>query len=151
MDFTLLKDKISQIVDESAEEVLELTKELVRIPSRNPPGEYERISKFIADKLKDIGFDVTVVRSKPTKPNVIARLKGVTGKPTLMYSSHMDTVPEGSGWTVDPFGATTKEGKIFGRGSLDAKSRIAVYIMAAKTLLDAGLTLKGDLLEVVSR
>lgn len=140
------KDTVFKNADEMKDEIIDFTKELLRIPSRNPPGEYEAVAKCIADKMREIGFEVEIVRSKPGKPNLIGRIKGTVGKPVLIYSVHMDTVPEGEGWTVPPFGAVAKEGKIFGRGALDAKGRITVYTMAAEAIKKAGTRLKGDLI-----
>lgn len=131
---------------EMAEEIIDFERSLIKIPSPNPPGEYQKISECIANKLRSIGFDVDIVSCKPEKPNVIGRLKGSTGTPVLIDNAHMDTVPVGGGWTVDPYTAVVKEGKIFGRGAYDAKARITVYVMSAQIIKEAGFHLKGDLI-----
>jgi succinyl-diaminopimelate desuccinylase len=141
-----IKKIILQKATELRQEIIDFERELVRTPSPNPPGEYEKISKCVAGKLQEIGYDVEMVKSRPEKPNVIGRLKGTTGTPSLITCAHLDAVPEGSGWTVDPYEAVMKDGKIFGRGAYDAKARITVYVMAAKLIREAGFRLKGDLI-----
>lgn len=139
-------DVIIQKATDLRQEIIDFERELVRTPSPNPPGEYEQISKCVAGKLREIGYDVEIVQSRPEKPNVIGRLKGSTRTPSLITCAHLDTVPEGGGWTMDPYEAVIKDGKIFGRGSYDAKARITVYVMAAKLITEAGFRLKGDLI-----
>ena len=140
-----VKNVIIQKTAELRQEIIDFERELVRTPSPNPPGEYEQISKCVAEKLKEIGYDVEIVKSRPEKPNVIGRLKGSSGTPSLITCAHLDAVPEGGGWTFDPYEAVIKDGKIFGRGAYDAKARITVYVMAAKVIKEAGFRLKGDL------
>ncbi len=139
-------DAILKKVKEMRQEMIDFERNLIRIPSPTLPGEYQQISKCVADKLKEIGFEVNIVGPRPEKPNVMGRLKGIVGKPVLINNAHLDVVPPGSGWTVDPYEAVVKEGKIFGRGAFDAKARIVVYIMAAKAIQEAGFRLKGDLI-----
>ena len=139
------REEVYAWVDASRDRIVDLTSQLIKIPSRNPPGEYEAISRFVADTLEGIECEVDTIKSKPNKPNLVGRIKGTVGKPVLLYSVHMDTVPEGTGWTVPPFGGVVKDGKIYGRGALDAKGRMAVYLMAAKALKETGVKLGGDL------
>jgi len=142
-----LKEVITKKAIELRQEIVDFERELIRIPSPNPPGEYQAISRCVAKKLKEIGFEVNIVPSKPEKPNVIGRLKGTAGKPVLIHCGHLDTVPVGGGWTVDPYEALIRDGKIYGRGAYDAKARIVVYVMAAKVIKEAGFRLRGDLIE----
>ena len=58
----------------------------------------------------------------------------------------MDTVMPSKQWTMDPFGATIVGNRLYGLGVLDIKASLAVFIYAAKALLEAGITLGGDLL-----
>lgn len=140
-----LKDVLLAKARQLSDEIVDFERELIRIPSPNPPGDCEQVSKCVAAKLQEIGFEVATVHCKPEKPNVIAKLKGTVGKPALIHCAHLDTVPVGGGWTVGPYEALTREGKVFGRGAYDAKARIVVYIMAAKLIREAGFRLKGDL------
>jgi len=56
----------------------------------------------------------------------------------------MDTVPPGSGWTVNPYGGEIINGWIYGRGASDSKGNIAAYTYALAAIREAGVKLKGD-------
>jgi succinyl-diaminopimelate desuccinylase len=128
-------------------DIVNLVKQLVRIPSRNPPGEEKAIAEFIATLLMGWGFEVELVEPMPDRPDVIAWLRGTEGHPTLILNGHIDVVPEGNPalWSTFPFEATVKEGKLFGRGVADQKSGLATMIIAAKAIKDAGVKLRGNL------
>jgi acetylornithine deacetylase len=70
-----------------------------------------------------------------TKANLFATLG--EGKPAgLILSGHTDTVPwEGQDWQQDPLGGEIHDGKLFGRGSADMKSFIAVAVAHAEAFL----------------
>lgn len=55
---------------------------------------------------------------------------------------HLDVVPEGTGWTVEPYGGIVKDGKIFGRGSSDNKSPAIAAIYSLKVLKDLNVATK---------
>ncbi|MCQ2551408.1 MAG: dipeptidase PepV [Clostridia bacterium] len=61
-----------------------------------------------------------------------------TGAYTLGILAHLDVVPEGEGWKVDPFGAVEKDGKIYGRGTQDDKGPLVCALYAMKALKDSG-------------
>lgn len=52
---------------------------------------------------------------------------------------HVDTVPEGAGWTHDPFGGEVCEGYLYGRGASDNKGPAVVSLFALKALKEAGV------------
>ncbi|MBO9608787.1 MAG: Sapep family Mn(2+)-dependent dipeptidase [Paenibacillaceae bacterium] len=52
---------------------------------------------------------------------------------------HVDTVPEGAGWTVDPFGGELRDGTIFGRGASDNKGPAIVALYALRAIADMGI------------
>nr|MDO8134172.1 ArgE/DapE family deacylase [Candidatus Njordarchaeum guaymaensis] len=79
------------------------------------------------------------------RKTIIGRLKGKTKKPTLILNAHMDTVPKGDGWTVDPFAGLVKNGRIYGRGSNDNKGGIAITLTAAEALINSDIELNGNL------
>ena len=47
------------------------------------------------------------------------------------FMGHIDVVPAGENWSVNPFGAEIKEGKIYGRGAQDMKAGVASFVRAA--------------------
>ena len=140
-------------IDELAEEMVEFLKQIVRIPTVNPPGEnYADCAQVIGDKLKDFGYDVNYVEAtgrpectrRYPRVNVIARLPGESFHPTLHFNGHIDVVPPGDGWTIDPFAAVERDGRIYGRGVTDQKAGIAASIFAIEAIRRAGVKLAGS-------
>lgn len=89
-------------------------------------------------RLKDSGIELP-------RPSLLGRLKGEQGRPVLHINGHYDVVPVGSGWTVDPFAAEVRQGRLYGRGSTDMKGGITAAVMAAATLARVEAKLRGDL------
>jgi len=128
--------------------VIELTRQLIKIPSENPPGKEEEISEFIAEKMRSIGLNVRIHEYKPGRPSVVGLLQGEKEEPILMFNGHTDTVPVGdeSVWSINPFDADVKDGKIYGRGASDMKAALAAMISAAEMILKEDVKLKGTLI-----
>jgi succinyl-diaminopimelate desuccinylase len=139
-------------VDELSDEMVEFLRQLVRLPTVNPPGaNYADCAAFIGDKLKEFGYEVRYVEAKGLpectrehpRVNVIGRREGLRPRPTLHFNGHLDVVPPGAGWTVDPFAAIVRDGKIYGRGVTDQKAGIAASIFAIEAIRRAGVKLTG--------
>ncbi len=126
------------------------TQEMVQIDSINPSlsadgkGEAE-VGAYVADSLNALGLDVELSEIAPARFNVVGTLKGSGGGRSLLLNAHMDTVGV-EGMTIDPLGGELRDGRIYGRGSQDMKGSLAAMMAAAKALIDAGITLKGDLI-----
>ena len=140
------KQEVLSKIDER--EVIELTKQIIRIPSTNPPGKQQDISDFLAGQLRDLGLRVSTPTKEVEKPNVIGTVKGKG--PKLLFCGHMDTAPvtekERAFWTVDPFEGVVKKGKIYGRGAVDMKGGIVSILSAAKAISQAKVVLERDLM-----
>lgn len=132
------------MIEVDAHGVVAFTQALVRIPSVNDSsnGRSEQpAAELVAAKMREFGWDVFVSDAAPGRPNVVAVIDGGGGDgPTLMFEGHTDVVTEGSldEWTVDPFGAEIRDGKLYGRGSADMKSGVAAMIYAVRALQLAG-------------
>lgn len=79
------------------------------------------------------------------KVNVIGVMKGSEEGPTLILNAHLDTVPAGDGWSMDPFEGIVKDGKLFGRGANDNKGGIVMCLAAAAAIKRADIDFKGNL------
>jgi succinyl-diaminopimelate desuccinylase len=149
-----LRDRVLASVDALAEEVVDFTAELVRLPTVNPPGEgYEECARVIGERLRRGGFTVDYLpaegrpehtRSHP-RLNVVGTRPGKGKGPLVHFNGHFDVVPAGAGWTVDPFGGDVHDGKIWGRGTGDMKAGIAAAVYAAEALRRAGAEPAGTL------
>lgn len=111
-----------------------LTRELVRIPSENPPSTENGVGDFV-QRWYDAVPGVKVERHpvRPGRDNVVARLPSGTSAAAFVMLAHMDTVPVGDGWTRDPFGGEIVDGRLYGRGSCDMKSGLAVAMAVLAT------------------
>jgi len=117
----------------------ELLAALVRIPS--PSGKEEEAARFLEDWSRGAGLEV-----ERDELGVRIQVEGRKAGPTLAFASHLDTVPEGEGWTADPFGAEIREGRLYGRGASDAKASVSSMAAAAARLAREGGPPKGRLL-----
>lgn len=138
-------DAVFEKIDSRVDELVELTRDLIRFPTINPPGEaYRPCAEYIGDRLKKRGFVVEYVRGVGTpgdcdqypRTNIIARKEGAKPGPCVHFNGHIDVVEVGDGWTVDPFEGLVKDGKVYGRGACDMKGGIASAIIAAEALID---------------
>src|ERR1700761_5034484 len=149
-----LIDRLRASIEARRDELVDLTRELIRFPTVNPPGEaYGPCAEFIGRRLARRGFAIEYVRAAGAagdserwpRINVIARREsGLTG-PCVHFNGHIDVVQTGAGWSVDPFAGTIRDGKLFGRGACDMKGGLAAAIVAAETLIDSGAQLPGVL------
>ncbi len=134
------------------DEVVELTRALVRIPSVYRPGDPDGteagVAAFVESWLRREGFQVEVQQAAPGRPNVIGWLGEKTpGRRSLLLEGHTDVVTEGdpTEWAHPPFGAELISGRIYGRGAADMKSGLAAAMIAAAAFKRAGVTPRGKL------
>jgi|Deesub1362A_J573_1020465.scaffolds.fasta_scaffold00050_9 acetylornithine deacetylase/succinyl-diaminopimelate desuccinylase-like protein len=105
-----------------------LTKKLISIESIS--GNESEIASFMVDWFESNGLSARIVEDT----NVVCSLGK---KPyTLLFNSHMDTVPPSGSAGLNP---VEKNGKIIGRGASDSKSSLACMMIAMKELADKGV------------
>ena len=115
-----------------SDEVIILTRALLRFNTINPPGDESLCMAFLADYLQGHGFHVNLQSFAERRFNLTAILEGGSedGKP-LAFTGHLDTVPLGNTpWRYDAFGGEIIDGKLYGRGASDMKAAIAAFIVA---------------------
>ena len=139
-------------IDGKQGELVELTRDLVRIPTVNPPGDaYTPCAELIGRRLASSGFQVNYVRGEGAvgdserypRTNVLARIEGKRPGPCVHFNGHIDVVEAGRGWTTDPFAGEVRDGKVFGRGACDMKGGLAAAIIAVEALLEEGRDFAG--------
>jgi len=133
-------------------DLISLHQQLICIPSPNPPGDTRAIARFIADLLREAGCNARTLApdNKPEAVSVIATLG--QGDPVILLHAHIDTVPiaetEAQRWSVDPYAGVIKDGRIYGKGSVDDKAPLAAMMI---TMLHARAhDLKGTLVLVAA-
>jgi succinyl-diaminopimelate desuccinylase len=141
-------------VDSLVPEMLQFAKELIDIPTVNPPGDhYPACAGLISERLREFGFDVRTLiaeghrdhSAKYPRSNVLATRSGRGPRPLLHFNGHIDVVPAGAGWIREPFKARIEDGKLCGRGSSDMKCGLAAAVYAAEALRRANMPLIGTL------
>ncbi|MEM7097302.1 MAG: acetylornithine deacetylase/succinyl-diaminopimelate desuccinylase family protein [Pseudomonadota bacterium] len=139
-----LAEAIGARIDDKRDDLIQLTQDLIRIPTLNPPGEYySDCAHFIGERLKSKGFEIEYVRAagapgdsdRYPRMNVIASKHSAAG-PTVHFNSHIDVVTVGANWTQDPFAAKQVGDRIYGRGACDMKGGLAASIIAVEAYLE---------------
>jgi acetylornithine deacetylase/succinyl-diaminopimelate desuccinylase-like protein len=123
---------------------------LVRAQTVNPPGDEEPAVRILLEILDREGFpaeDRAVVESAPRRVNLVARIRGDGSRRSLLLSGHTDVVPvEREHWAHDPFGGEVINGEVWGRGTLDMKGFLAMYLQIFLQARREKLPLKRDLI-----
>ena len=132
-------------IDGKRDDLIQLTQDLIRIPTLNPPGEnYGAICDYLKKRLQASGFETQLIRAFDTpgdserypRWNIIARRDGTSLGDCVHFNSHTDVVEVGAGWTFDPFGGEITDGNIYGRGACDMKGGLASSIIAAEAFIE---------------
>lgn len=150
-------------------ELLDRLCELVRIPSPSGPegGQEGELQALMIRQMRKLGArvrtfepdDIPQFRSHPlccgpnrnyaNRPTVIGEI-GPANAPALMILAHSDTVPltAPENWTVDPFGAEIRDGKVYGLGVGDDKWGLATMLVILKAIQEAHRSLNKRLVFV---
>lgn len=140
------EQKVLTHIDDLQDELVKLCQDLIRIPSwdRETRGEAE-VSHRVGKTLEKRGIQTEYFTTHPNIDNLVATWEVNKGK-RILFNGHVDVVPPGEDWTVDPFGAEIRDSRIYGRGALDMKGGIACQTMAIGALRDLEVPLRGTLI-----
>jgi len=158
-----LEQALREAVERRRDELVELTRELVRRESTL--GSEEPAQALVDERLRAAGFAVERVRPDgdaaladpyagyPYLPydgrsSVVARLAGSGGGRSLHLSGHVDVVPveRPDLWRHEPWSADVAEGRIWGRGAGDMKGGLAAYLVAVVAVAEVCDDRRGDVL-----
>lgn len=115
-------------------DVVALTKDLLRFDTVNPPGRERDCARHAGAILEEWGYRVEYHEYEEGRTSVIARAGGTEGQAPLCMTGHLDVVPLGTrAWTKDPFNGDTEGDRLYGRGSSDMKAGVAAILIAART------------------
>lgn len=140
-----MDEKLKSAIEAKTDDLVALTQDLIRFPTVNPPGEaYTPCAEYIGRRLEKRGFAVEYVRGEGTpgdsdrypRTNVVARIEGRRPGRTVHFNSHIDVVEAGDGWSVDPFAAVVRDGRVYGRGTCDMKGGLAASIVAVEAYIE---------------
>lgn len=145
-------ERLFRRIDAARDDLVELTRDLIRLPTVNPPGEaYRPCAAFIGGRLAGRGFAVAYPHAVGTpgdceafpRVNVVARREGARPGRCVHFNGHIDVVEAGHGWSVDPFAGVVRDGRVYGRGACDMKGGLAASIIAVEAILDEGIDYPG--------
>jgi acetylornithine deacetylase len=118
---------------------IEMIRTLVGFPTVSRDSNLELIH-FVRDRLAELGAEARLTyNDERSKANLFATL-GPRATPGIVLSGHTDVVPvDGQAWDTDPFRVVEKDGKLYGRGTSDMKSFVAVVLALAPEFARRGL------------
>ena len=157
------RQDLLDLIDEKRDTAIEFLRSMVAIPSVT--GDEGPIQAFMQTHLEKMGLEIdmwdmdaeeiqkhpaaaVVTESYEGRPNIVATYKGSGGGRSLLLNGHTDVIPAGppESWTNDPWSATIRENRIYGRGACDMKSGVASQVLALDYIQSTGIKLKGDVL-----
>src|SRR5271154_4828287 len=129
-------------------EALDCLGALVRFDTTNPPGNERIAADYLAEALGAHGIEPVIRESAPTRANLVARYAGSDSSAgALLLSSHTDVVPvERAGWSREPFSGEIYDGCLWGRGSIDMKSKCAMDLVMMTAMKRAGVKPNRDVI-----
>jgi len=136
------RDAILARLDEKAS--LEFLSAMVRHKSYSETDGERALARFMVERMREIGLSAELGPVPGERFNAIGRLAGAGGGKSLLFNGHLDTNPVTEGWTVDPWGGLVDDRFIYGIGVSNMKAGDAAYFCAVRTLVEAGVRLKGD-------
>jgi acetylornithine deacetylase/succinyl-diaminopimelate desuccinylase-like protein len=134
-------DRLRATVDAAFPRIVEQLSDLVAIRGiaweAFDANELDRSAEAVATLIREAGLeDVRILRvdndDTPGGPAVVARRPAAAGKPTVLLYAHHDVQPPGDPdlWESEPFVATERNGRLYGRGAADDKAGIMAHIGA---------------------
>ena len=141
------RNRVVAAAEKHHDETVSFLQEMIRTPSVNPPGEYEAIHELVRERYESYGWECETVWTPEDvleelgldpaypRPNLLSYVSRGDG-PTIALNAHFDTVPidDAEAWSYDPFGGEIDGDRVYGRGAMDSKGRIAAYTLAARAL-----------------
>ena len=127
-------DQIMQKARDYESESVRYLMDMIRIPAFST--KEKEVVEYIKKEMLAAGFDEAFI---DPLGNVLGRIGN--GPRVIAFDAHIDTVYPGDLklWDFDPFDAHVKDGKVWGRGSVDQEGGMASMLTAARIIKDLGL------------
>jgi acetylornithine deacetylase len=162
---------VDEHIEANVEELVELVRALVRFDTTSvdlSPGSARTTNReadlqaYVGGRLRALGAEVdqwepdaAELAGHPMmppwhhwrgRPLTVGTIRGAGGGRSLVVNGHIDVVDAGdhSRWSSPPFAADVRDGRIYGRGSVDMKGGIGAALFALEALHACGIRLAGD-------
>ncbi|NIM93023.1 MAG: M20/M25/M40 family metallo-hydrolase [Anaerolineales bacterium] len=123
----------------------EILQHLVRLNTTNPPGNEADCIAYVNQLLTKFGFETLILAKDENRPNLVSRLNGRGAAPPLLLYGHVDVVTtKDQDWKIPPFEGRVEDGYLWGRGTLDMKSGVAMMLAALLRAKAEGIKPAGD-------
>jgi succinyl-diaminopimelate desuccinylase len=133
--------KLQKIVDSMKGDIIKSTQELIKIKSLETKPETD--APFGKEIKECLDRTLEICRELGFKTENFDGFAGHAeygdGDEIVGILVHVDVVPEGSGWSHEPYGGEISDGKIYGRGTIDDKGPAVAAIYALKAVMDSGV------------
>ncbi|HTU56189.1 MAG TPA: M20/M25/M40 family metallo-hydrolase [Acetobacteraceae bacterium] len=140
----MTKDEIIARVDERY--CLSFLARMVQHKSYSQTEGERKLAAMMASEMTGLGLEAGLRPVEGERMNAVGTWRGTGGGKSLLFNGHVDTNPVSEGWTVDPWGGKIDETFIYGIGVSNMKAGDAAYFCAVRTLIEAGVRLKGDVI-----
>ncbi len=133
---------------EDQDAVIELTRALVRIPSRAGIDPYDPIVDLLSSWMREHGLVTTVLRDDTgAVVGLTTEIRGGHTGPRWVLDACLDSAPFGDEnvWTHPPTSGVIEDGWMWGRGSSDSKAAVAIFCHLATRLAASTEQLHGSL------
>ena len=133
-------------------ESAQLLSRYLQFDTTNPPGNERAAVEFLAEVLRQRGFEPRLIESAPGRANLVTRLPGRkrSAGACLLYA-HADVVPAApTGWSVSPFGGQIQDGFVWGRGALDDKALGIIFLQTLTLLKQTAFPLERDVILLIA-
>ena len=140
-----------QINGEPLPSAVEMLRRLLRFDTSNPPGHEAACLAWVARLLRGAGVEPRLLARDDRRPNLVARLRGRGESQPLLLYAHVDVVPaDEPGWQHPPFAGDEVDGMVWGRGALDMKAGVAMYLHSFLRLARSGTPPPGDVVLILA-
>ncbi len=140
-------EKAVQYAEENSGRFLQELKELVEIPSvssdSNHLDDMKDCAGFVESAISTIGFDRVQIVETKKHPIVYGEWLGAPSAPTVILYGHYDVQPVDplELWETPPFEASERDGRLYGRGTVDDKGQFYLHLKAMESWMRSACSL----------
>jgi acetylornithine deacetylase/succinyl-diaminopimelate desuccinylase family protein len=144
-----LLNQILATIEEEQDQLLAFAAEMIRFQTPDPPAHNTKeIQEWLAARMREIGMKTISYDLYPEEPLLVGTSEPFGAQRTLTFNGHIDVAQVNSDecWDIPPFEPRLSGGYLYGRGATDMKAGLAAAFWAIKTVLQAGVPLRHNIM-----